>query len=246
MPAAYDNYDYPSYWKDRKYEHNSEVYALRRFLERIPQIKSVLEIGAGYGRLTNEYEYRANRVALTDPSAKLLKVARSTYKGKKYKFIQSSLERLDSKVRSRSYDLVIMIRVLHHIQDPENSFKNVYKFLKPGGYFILEFPNKKNFKASMREMAKGDVTYPINIFAKDMSTKKSTLPFYNYHPDKIKHCITSAGFKILSARSVSNIRSRRIKKLVGEDTLLEIEKRIQIPLSHIDFGPSIFILAQKK
>jgi hypothetical protein len=51
MPAAYDTYDYPSYWEGRDYEHGSEEIAIKGFLNRIAKIKTALEIGAGYGRL---------------------------------------------------------------------------------------------------------------------------------------------------------------------------------------------------
>ena len=33
MPAAYDKYDYPSYWIGRDYEHGSEVIAIEGFLK---------------------------------------------------------------------------------------------------------------------------------------------------------------------------------------------------------------------
>ena len=64
MPAAYDSFDYPSYWEGREYEHNSELIALRRLISLIPKIDTLLEIGAGFGRLTPEYLYRAKRIIL--------------------------------------------------------------------------------------------------------------------------------------------------------------------------------------
>jgi ubiquinone/menaquinone biosynthesis C-methylase UbiE len=250
MAAAYDTYDYPSYWEGRDYEHQSEVYALDSFLQKINRIDSLIEIGSGYGRLVPCYLYRAKRIVLTDPSAKLLKIARENYSSNnKIEFIQSSLENLSNKTRNKSYNLAILIRVLHHIKDVDSAFKTIYKLLKNRGYFILEFPNKCHSKAAVKEFIKGNFIYSLDIFPQDKRSKKSikekTLPFLNYHPEVIKTKLEDTGFNIIDIRSVSNIRSTNLKKIFPTSTLISIERRLQKPLASISFGPSIFILCQK-
>ncbi len=250
MSAAYDNYHYPSYWRGRDYEHDSEVYAIRRLLRRIPKVDCALEIGAGYGRLTPEYSEKANKVILSDPSGKILKLARSNHPQDKFKFVQSSLENLKGKIPSQSVDLVLMIRVLHHIQEPENSFKQISYFLKPGSYFILEYANKMHFKANFKEFCHGNFTFPIDIGTKDIRSKKSikdnTLPFYNFHPYVIEDYLKKAGFTIIEKRSVSNIRNNFIKRIIPTVILVSFEKLLQNVLASVNFGPSIFILARKR
>lgn len=250
MPAGYDTYDYPSYWERREYEHYSEVSAIKSFLAKIPEIKTVLEIGAGFGRLTPNYVFRAKRVVLTDPSAKLLKLAKKQNPDKKVKIIQSKLENLKDKVRGKSADLIVCVRVLHHIKDLDKAMFQASRILKRKGYFILEFPNKRHAKATVSEMLKGNLTFLLDIFPKDVrspkSKKENTLPFLNYHPDVVFEKLKDHGFNILQVRSVSNIRSGFIKKLIPTDVLLFIEKHLQRPLASVYFGPSIFILAQKK
>lgn len=251
MPAAYDTYDYPSYWKGREYEHLSEVLAIKSFLDKIPKIGRVLEIGAGYGRLAPTYFFRSKKIILSDPSAKLLKIARQNLKNHKgVKFIQSKLENLPRKIKPESVDLVLLVRVMHHLENPQQAFDVVNKLLKKRAYFVLEFANKYHFKARCIEFIRGNFTYPLDIFPKDKRSKKSikegVLPFYNYHPDIIKEMLKNSGFKIISQRSVSNIRSTFIKSVLPSSILLSIEKCLQEPLSLINFGPSIFILAQKK
>lgn len=250
MAAAYDTYDYPSYWEGREYEHASEVIAIKAFLAKINEIGTVLEIGAGYGRLAGTYIYRAQKVILSDPSAKLLKIARETYKDQKnVRYIQSSMENLAQKIRKNSIDLVIMVRVIHHLGDAAEVIAQVNRLLKNNGYFILEFANKAHFKANIKEFFKGNITFPLDIFPKEIKgrrTRKNTLPFLNYHPDIIKNKLEENGFEIIEKRSVSNIRSTFIKQHVGTQTLITISRFLQIPLSYINFGPSIFILARKK
>lgn len=247
MAAAYDTYDYPSYWEGRDYEHQSELIALNAFLLKIPKIKVVLEIGSGFGRLTPSYIFRAKKVILTDPSARLLKLARSRFSLKKVKFIQSRLETIRKKIRKGSVDLVILIRVLHHIEDIDEAFYQINRMLTKNGFFVLEFANKKHLKAMLSEIFKGNLTFSHDIFPKDLISKrrKKYLPFKNYHPDFIKEKLIENGFKIIEVRSVSNIRSTRAKKILPLEFLLILEEVLQKVLSFFYFGPSIFILAKK-
>ncbi len=250
MAAAYDTYDYPSYWEGRKYEHASEVYAIKSFLARIKKIATTLEIGAGYGRLFTAYAFRSKKIILSDPSSKLLSIARENFKNRKNViYLQSKIENLNKKIRSNSVDLVVMVRVMHHLENPPEAFKVVNKVLKKNGYFIFEFANKQHFKAQISEFFKGNFTFPLDIFPKEVKGKRrkeNTLPFLNYHPDIIKTNLVKSGFRVVEKRSVSNIRNEFLKKHLSTDTLVAISKLLQIPLSYVNFGPSVFILAQKK
>lgn len=249
MPAAYDSYNYPSYWEGREYEHRSELISIKSFLNKIKKIRNITEIGAGFGRLTSSYSYRAKKVTLVDPSPKLLSLAKKRFPEQKYVIIQSTIEKLPDKLNRNSADLIILVRVLHHIEDLDIAFSVVKRLLKKNGYLILEFANKRHGKAAISEFFKGNLTFLHDIMPKEVSsrkTKKDSLPFRNYHPDAIQNKLQENGFKILEVRSTSNIRSPFIKKILPIDTLLFIEKLLQIPLAKVIFGPSIFILAQNK
>ena len=113
---------------------------------------------------------------------------------------------------------------------------------------LLEFANKKHFKAIIKEFTKGNLTFPLEIFPKDIRSKrnikKNTLPFINYHPDIMYKFLTDGGFEIKEILSVSNTRWGFLKKYVSTETLLSIEKIIQNPFAKFNWGPSIFVLAQ--
>lgn len=250
MPAAYDTYDYPSYWEGRDYEHGSEVIAIKRFLAKIPKITKILEVGAGYGRLAPSYLFRAKQTILTDPSSVLLKTARESLQNKNIKFIHTGIENLPNKVRRQSVDTVILVRVLHHLGNTDKAFKIINKVLKDKGFFILEFANKRHFKATFLEFLHGNFTFGLEIFPKDLRTKKSkkkkSIPFLNFHPDTIKEKLEGSGFKIIETRSVSNFRNSFLKNILPTSLLLSIENFFQPILAKFVFGPSIFVLAQKQ
>ena len=85
----------------------------------------------------------------------------------------------------------------------------------------------------------------VHIYLKK-SKKIKTLPFVNFHPDKIILMLQEANFEIVETRSVSNIRSTLMKRIVPKNILISLEKYLQKPLAYLSFGPSIFILARKK
>lgn len=251
MGAHYDTYDYPSYWIGRQYEHESEILALKSLLDEIPKIDTILEIGAGFGRLVPAYLYRARKIIVSDPSSKLLALVREKYRAKRnVKIIQARAENLNKKLPSKSVDLIIMIRVLHHLEDIDEFFDAAHRLLKPNGYIILEFPNKNHIKAIFKEISKGNLTFPLEIFTKNVGKakkcKEKSILFQNFHPDLVKHKLKERSFIIKEGRSVSNIRLPIMKKIFACEFLLSLENRLQKPFYHIGFGPSIFLLAQKK
>jgi len=250
MPAAYDTYDYPSYWLDRSYEHEAEVATIKYLLGEIPKIDTICDIGGGYGRLTPSYLFRGKKIFLVDPSNKLLSVARQNLKSKKIKFIQSKLENLPKRVRSKSVDLILMVRVLHHIENATQAFSIINKLLKDKGYFILEFANKKHFKATISEFCRGNLTFPLDIFPKDIRCKENkknkTLPFINYHPDDVLQKLRDSGFEVIEKVSVSNFRYAFFKKYLPKEFLLWTESNMRGIFSFLNFGPSIFVLLRKK
>lgn len=255
MAAAYDSFDYPAYWEGREYEHESEVIAIQSFLKRVPRINKIADLGGGYGRMVKYYIHRARKVELIDPSNKLLAIARRKFKkigeGKeKITFINSTIETIGKKKRKNSYDMIIMVRVIHHVKDLKKTITTVEKLLKPGGYLILEFPNKIHLKAIITNFIKGNITYLIDIFPEDKRCKKNiknkTLPFLNFHPDVVNSCLRESGFKIIEKRSVSNIRSARCKKMFPLTFLVWMEEKLQRKMACINFGPSLFLLAKKR
>lgn len=250
--AEYDNYDYPAYWIGREYEHESEVVALKNFLNRIPRINRLMEMGCGYGRLAPYYAYRSKKVVLLDPSRRLLAIAKKKLKGiktrKEIQFVPLKLENVARKFRNKSFDVVVMVRVLHHLENPERAIENAGKLLKTGGFLIVEFANKIHGKAVLTNLIHGNIVFPVDIFPRSLyrSRNKSGLAFNNYHPDAIKFFLKKHGFQILEVRSVSNVRSPLIKKYLPLNVLISLERVLQTRLARIYFGPSIFILAKKR
>ena len=110
-------FDYSKFWEDRSYEHEAEAIALRRLLDG-RRFRTAIDIGGGYGRLGALLADYADQVTVADPSTQQLVLAERVFPGRppfgRYLADAAHLGFLDS-----SADLVTMVRVLHHLPDPE-------------------------------------------------------------------------------------------------------------------------------
>ncbi len=254
MKSSYyddDSFDYPQYWEKRRYEHLSEESALRTLIKRIsPKMRqNILDIGAGFGRLTHVYADKFNHCVLLDPSKKLLSEAKERLR------IKNNLEfKLgfgeDIPFKDEKFHTVLMVRVFHHLRFPEKVAKEVARVLKPGGFFILEFANKANFKAKLLCLL--CCKYRKEVFGLEpvnrQSQKKSnmsTIPFVNYHPLWIDRLFRKLGFEVIIKLSSSNFRSSIFKRILPPKVLLCLEEKSQFFLGKVNFGPSIFLLLKK-
>jgi len=242
--AFYDSYNYPRYWQARSYEDQAEKQALKKLLKKVKPKNSVIDIGGGYGRLAPIYAPLFKTRLLIDPSQILLKKAKKELKNYSH-FIFKLGKARALPAKNSQFDAAIMIRVSHHLPFLAKAISESYRVLKPGGFLVLEFANKVHFKSSLKALLKGKINYLLFHTPKNISHRK-TLKFLNYHPSHIKTLLLTNHFKIIKILSVSNFRGSFFKKIVPLKLLLMIESLFQNLLAYFYFGPSIFILAQKK
>ena len=247
-PIPYYNdeeFDYQKYWQTREYENQADKMALRKLLKLIPKKGKIIDIGAGFGRLTPIYASLFNHCLLIEPSGKLLKGAKKfCQKYSNVDFQKSFVEKLP--VEDESSDVALMIRVAHHLADLEKMIAEIKRVLKPGGFFILEFANKMHFKNRLRAVLHFNWRFFTDHTPESLKTKRLSNPFYNYHPNQIKTLLLGNGFKIIKCVSVSNFRHSWLKKLLPLKALLWLENKYQQICfkKHFYLAPSIFFLAR--
>jgi len=249
--AIYDDprYNYQEYWQGREYEDKSERIALRKLFNLIPRKNTILDIGGGFGRLTPEYVDLFKKCVLIDPSKKLLNQAEKLCQKYKNLSVKNGLvEKLSAA--DEKYDAIITVRTLHHLKNLPLAIKNISQIVKPNGFFILEFANKIRFKSLIRAFSHLNFDFLTSHKPQNISHQKATVPFVSYHPSQIKTLLLTNGFSIIKILSVSNFRHTLFKKLFPLKILLKIESLFSDVFPHLPFfrffGPSVFILAQKK
>ena len=248
--SFYDDpaYDYQKYWLGREYENQAEKIAFHRFLKLIPSKDNLLDAGGGFGRLADEYSSYFRECLIVDASEKHLDIAKKLFRQyPNLKLKKGFLE--DLPLKGNSFGVVICIRTLHHLKNPQKAIQEIYRVLKPGGYFILEFANKARFKNILKACLKLNLNYLTNHQPSGIN-HHNEVPFFSYHPNQIKTMLLSNRFSIIKTLSVSNFREPLLKKIIPFKILIlgeRIFSRFSSYCSLLNyFGPSIFVLARKE
>jgi ubiquinone/menaquinone biosynthesis C-methylase UbiE len=242
----YDNAEqsYLHYWQARRYEHGAEEIALGRLLAG-RRFSHVLDVGGGYGRLCVLLERYAERVTLVDPSRKQLSTAQRFLRDHsriEHKLMQAA----DLAFPDGSVDLVTMIRVMHHLPDPSAELAEISRVLRPGGHAIIEVANQAHAANRLRYGLHRQriPRQPVDLRS-EVRRRQGGIPFVNHHPATVIDHFGRAGLTVERVLSVSNLRSRRLKKALSPRAMLAIERAVQAPLAPIRFGPSLFFLLGK-
>ena len=238
-------YNYQDYWAGREYESAAEEMAIKSLLKG-QSFKHAVDVGGGYGRLSKLLTAYADKVTLAEPSQQQLDIAKIYLKDAP-SVERKLLQAADLKMPAKSVDLVLVVRVLHHLPDPMTEFKEIARVLKPGGTFVLEFANDSHFLNRVRYGIRGKRVprSPVSI-QDEAKVKAGELPFVNHHPKTIIEMLQKAGFEVETVLSGSNLRSPRVKKVLGKNVLLGLEKVMQPLLAPIYFGPSVWLRLKKK
>ncbi len=238
------SHNYLHYWEGRDYENAAEVVAIKRFLKGM-HFDHAIDIGGGYGRLSVLLSEYANKVTLAEPSQQQLDIAENFLKD--YPQIDRQIMQVESlQFKDKSIDLIMMIRVMHHLPDPAAGFKEFARILTDDGYLLLEVANYTHAENRLKHALKFQKmpTQPVDIRSAEHRTDDE-IAFVNHNPKTVIRQLAHAGLKVEKTLSVSNLRSPALKKVVPKSLMLSLEKIMQPSLARTYFGPSTFLLVKK-
>lgn len=240
--SDYNGYDYKKeFWEnaDREYEDQADRMAIRKLLPK--RMEKFADIGGGYGRLANEYLKRARKVYIFDYSKSELKQAKEIY-GDKIETKAGDIYKLPFK--DNELDGLMMVRVTHHLTYMDKAMAELYRVLKPGGVAVIEVANKRTLPKMARFVLRRS---RVNPFDRKVANYKeiSADGFYNYHPKYVEEIFERTGFKCEKVLSVSNFRSKSLKKILKTNNLVKMEDKAQQFLAPIRFAPSIYYKLRK-
>lgn len=246
--TSYDDFRYDKFWQGREYEDRAEKIAFLKFLKLIKKRGKVVDIGGGFGRYAPICAPKFKEYTIAEPSKELLEMAKKKWKNfSNIKYINAFAQKLPFK--DNEFDLALFIRVIHHIEEPEEVIKEIYRVLKPGGFLVIEIANKIHFLNRLRAILRGDFKFKKDLSSirlKSKNRKDSNIPIIDHHPKRIISILKENRFEILEILSVSNFRLGIFKKIIPLKLLLFLENVFQKILAKNFFGASIMILAKKK
>lgn len=230
----YEGSDYQArFWQGqgREYEDQVERIALRRFMP--PSGDTLIEIGAGFGRLADEYT-GYDRVVLFDYSRSLLREAQAHLDDPRYIYVAGNwynMPFVDSL-----FDTMVQIRTLHHAADARSLFNELARIARPDGDYVLEFANKHNLKAMARYWGKKQDWSPFEPEPIEFVELN-----FDFHPRWIEERLQEAGFRTGDKLTVSHYRFAPIKKLFPTGFLVAMDSWAQKTGNWWQLSPSVFV-----
>ena len=235
----YEGSDYQtSFWDEggRAYEDAAEAIVLKRLLPKKGG-ELMLELGAGAARNSPRYR-NYDRVVLLDYSRTQLEQARDRLGvTDRYIYVAADVYRLPFV--DRLFDGATMIRTLHHMAQPELALAQAHQVIAPEGTFILEFANKRNFKAMLRYFLQKQDWNPYSQEPIEFTSLN-----FDFHPKAVRRYLRNVGFAIEKQRTVSHFRVGYLKRNVPAQVLAGLVGLLQWTGSIAQFSPSVFTRAK--
>ncbi len=234
----YEGSDYRTrFWQGqgREYEDQAERLALQRLLP--PRGATLLDIGAGFGRLANEFSgYQT--VVLLDYAASLLREAQSRL-GHDPRFLFVAANWYQMPFVGGVFETLVQVRTLHHAADAPALWRELARIARPEGHYILEFANKRHLKAVARHALGQQTWSPYR------STPVEFVPLnYDFHPAWVNEQLRTAGFQPYRRLALSFFRLAGLKRRVPAERLAQIDYHLQ-PLGRWwSLTPSLFIASR--
>lgn len=229
----YEGSDYRTeFWEGqgRNYEDTVERDVLRRVLPS--QGKRLLEIGAGFGRLTEEYN-AYEHVVLLDYSFSQLQFAREQLGDDGFTYVAADAYRMPFK--PGVFDGASMIRVIHHFENVPAVLSAIRRIMTNNATFILEHANKRNFKAMLRHIIGKQDWSPYTLDPIEFVELN-----FNFHPRYMLKELQKANFETHERIPVSFFRSGLLKRTVSADMLASMDKLTQ--KTGLLISPGIFTI----
>ncbi len=140
---------------------------------------NILDVGCGYGYLTNSLKQLGHRVKGIDISGRAITVAKELY--------GNYFEQKEITEVSGFYDMIIGIELIEHLPDPKGFVGKCAELLRPGGKLILTTPNKDFYNKSTVWMTN---PYPVHLYwfgrkamaalAESAGLNLKILPYHEY------------------------------------------------------------------
>lgn len=231
----YEGSDYRTdFWlgQGRDYEDLAERIALRRLLP--PTGRRLLDIGAGFGRLSDFYS-GYEQVVLLDYSRSLLRQAQARLgRDGHVKYVAASFYTMP--FASGAFDTALMVRVMHHVEDVPALLSQVARVLGPGGSYVLEFASKRHLKAIVRYLLRRQRWSPFDPAPYEFAEMN-----FDFHPAWMRARLAGATFHVKHQLTVSHFRLPLLKRMVPAPLLAAADGLCQPTGRWWQLTPSVFV-----
>ncbi len=219
------------FWEGQGREYEDMVE--RRVLAQLLPDRGLrmLEVGAGFGRVSGEYSMY-EQVVLLDYSLEQLQFARQKLGDSRFVYVAADAYAMPFGVGV--FDGATMIRVIHHFEDVTAVLMQIRTSLCQGASFILEYANKRNLKSMLRHLLGRNQWDPYSLEPVEFVELN-----FNFHPEFMRSQLANLGFGINREVPVSWLRLPLLKRFAPNSLLLTFDNLMQ----HTGWclSPSVFL-----
>lgn len=140
MPS-FDHFDFLAPWYDR-FIYSPPDDLFHSLLGEKP--RRVLDAGGGTGRVSRQLQSDGRWIVLADASLEML---RHAVLAGEHGRVGCATERLP--FGSGSFDGVILVDTLHHVQDQPRTLADLWRVVAPGGRLVIEEPDIRRFPVKL-------------------------------------------------------------------------------------------------
>ena len=153
------------------------VLSPERLQQRLPLSPelTVLEIGAGGGYYAQPLSRLVRRFIALDLQAAMLRRLRQKAVGGHLLLVQADATELP--VAERSIDLVLAITVLGEVPSAESTVAEVRRVLRPGGVFVTQQVDGRDFEIGRLKAKVGDLTMAHELLEVKIDHLEAGRPF---------------------------------------------------------------------
>ena len=182
----YEDIDYKEFWTEypRKKLDELEHNIIRSLLPASGH--RIIDIGCGFGRLSNCYLDRFDQIVLLDGSMTLLRQARERL-SERATFIAADATHIPFD--NSSFDCALMIRVFHHLSDSQASLLELNRILGNNGSLVFNYCNKLSLRQFKKWLAGQSSEIPLSLKPAGIGTA-----FIAHHPRYVELAIKNAQF----------------------------------------------------
>jgi len=219
----------------REYEDSTERLALARLMP--PAGRRIAEIGAGFGRLADQY-LGYEQIILFDYSRTLLRDA-AEYWGGDSRFVMVAGNIYDLPLASRTLDTLVMVRVMHHLADVPAALTQLRRVLHGRSVAVIEYANKRNLKSLLRWVLRKQSWSPLGREPVEFVSLN-----FDFHPAWMEAQFKQAGLTVRKRFAVSHFRQEALKRRVDAGKLARFDAALFGLGGRYPLAPSVFVQAQ--
>lgn len=196
---------------------------------------SMLELGAGHGTVTDRL-LKHGKVAAADLSPRCVEVLREKYE--EHPDVEVLHGDVATVTEGRSFDTVVLVNVLEHIEDDGDALRTILRGLRPGGTVVLFVPA---FQALYSEF------------------DRLVGHYRRYRKGELAALVKGAGFEVVEARYVNCVGAlawwvvaRQLGKFPKSRTAMRAYDRTVVPMIRAlesrwtpPFGQSVLCIGRR-